>query len=152
MSWRAMYVMGPLSLLLVGAVVTAGGCRHGGRDTIAVQPFRDETDPDDGFQFYESAVPAGADGSAKSSGESATETTVEVEIDDDSGEGSETAAAAGEDDDEASDGDDDEAGDDGDDGGDGGEDTAGGDGDEDTAHGEAGHGHLEPSSTPPQGR
>src|SRR6266545_6886735 len=127
MSWRAMYVMGTLSFLLVGVLATSG-CRHGGRDTIAAQPFRDETDPSDGFQFYESSVPAGADGSAKSSGEPATETTVEVEIDDGSGEGSQTAASRH--DDEAAGDDEDDASDDGDEDGDGGEDTSGGDEDD----------------------
>jgi hypothetical protein len=111
----------PLVALAIGVAVT-GGCRHGERDTIPAQPFRDESEPDDGFQYYEGAVPAAGEGE-KGSGSAATgDTTVEVEIDEGSEDSAESAKAGKPSEDEA-DADEDEGDEgDGEDGGGGGDD------------------------------
>lgn len=116
MSWREAHPRVALAmLLLVAGAVLADGCRHGERDTIRTQPFRDESDPSD-FQFYESATPA--EDATEKSGESggSSETTVEVDIDDEESAGDEGSAAAGsskdEDDEDSDEGDDEGEGDD----------------------------------------
>ena len=67
---------------LVGVTVAAGGCARGAQPVASPQPFRDEHDPGDGFQFYESAVPADDDKS--DSAEVTTETTIEIDMDEES--------------------------------------------------------------------
>ena len=113
---------------LVGALIAAGGCARGAQPITSPRPFRDEHEAD-GFEFYESSVPAD-DADKSESDELTTETTIELDIDDDS------AAAETPSDDTASDAsDDDSSGDDssGDDasGDDAfGDDSSGGDGDD----------------------
>lgn len=106
---------------LAGALIAAGGCARGAQPVASPQPFRDERDPGDGFQFYESAVPADDDKSG--SAEVTTETTIEIDVDDESAAAESTPsdeeAADGAGDDSSSDdgssGDDEAPGDDGDD-------------------------------------
>lgn len=105
---------------VVGALIAAGGCARGAQP-VASQPFRDERDPGDGFQFHEGAVPA--EDEKSDSAEVTTETTIEIDVDEEAADSTtsddEAADAAG--DDSSSDeggSSDDEAPDDGDDDGD----------------------------------
>lgn len=122
MSWRG----AQLPLALAAMLFAAGsgllaGCRHGQRETIPSQPFRDEKAGDDDFQYSEGAVPAGAAGEKAESSAAAGDSTIEIEVDgDDDGADSDGAAAsdgASDDDgsgsDEGSDDDGDDADDDG---------------------------------------
>src|SRR5688500_8541818 len=72
---------GSLLAAVVGALIAAAGCARGAQPVASPQPFRDEHDPGDGFQFYESAVPADDDKSE--SAEVTTETTIEIDVDED---------------------------------------------------------------------
>lgn len=73
---------GSLLAAVVGALIAAGGCARGAQPVASPQPFRDEHDPGDGFQFYESAVPAADD--KNDSDEATTETTIEIDMDEES--------------------------------------------------------------------
>jgi hypothetical protein len=89
---------------LVATSIAAGGCSHAGPAVGSTQPFRDERDPADGFQYYESAVPADDDDKSESEEETATETTIEIDVDDESaGAASEATPSEGESDDGVSD-------------------------------------------------
>jgi hypothetical protein len=90
---------------VVGAVIAAGGCSRGAQPVASPQPFRDEHDPGDGFQFSESAVPA--EDSRGDADEITSETTIEIEVDEDSAgsddDAADSAADDSSDDDSASD-------------------------------------------------
>ena len=84
------------SALLLLAVIAGGaalaGCHGAPRDTVPTQPFRDEVEPGDGFQYTESATPAG-DGEKASGSGSSSETTVEIEIDEESSDGADAESS-----------------------------------------------------------
>jgi hypothetical protein len=69
---------------VVGALIAAGGCARGAQPVASPQPFRDEHDPGDGFQFYESAVPT--EDAKSDSAEVTSETTIEIDVDEESAE------------------------------------------------------------------
>jgi hypothetical protein len=99
MSWReAQLPMALAAMLLAAGSGLLAGCRHGQRETIPSQPFRDEQDGDDDFQYSEGAVPGGAEGQKAESSASAGESTVEIEIDEGSGDEADSDAAASGDD------------------------------------------------------
>ena len=83
--------------LLVGAAgaVVSGGCRHTQHETIPAQPFRNESEPSDGFQYSEGAAPA-ADAEGKPAASGTSETQIEIDVDDgDASKGPGTATAGG---------------------------------------------------------
>lgn len=86
-------------LAAVAGLIAAGGCARAAQPVASPQPFRDEHDPGDGFEFSEGAVPA-EDGNSESSDDT-TETTIEIEVDEESAESSssddEAADTAGDD-------------------------------------------------------
>lgn len=109
------------AVLAAAVVVGAVGCANSTRSTVPAQPFRDESEPKDGFQYYESAVPSPGGESSDKSGD-ASDTTIEIEIEEEAADSSDATA----DDDSAdTDADEDTGGDggDGSDEGDEGEDS-----------------------------
>jgi hypothetical protein len=82
-----------VAVIVVAGAAAAVGCSHGPRSTVPTQPFRDETEPKDGFQYHESAVPSPGGEAADKSTDSSD--SIEIEIDEESADGAGNATEDG---------------------------------------------------------
>lgn len=90
MSWRVARLPFALAAMLAAGSALPG-CRHGQRDTVPSQPFRDESEPRGNFEYSEGAVPAGEAGDKAEAG--ADDSSIEIEVDDTGDDGADSEGA-----------------------------------------------------------